>query len=298
MRRLRFKKIDAFAQGRARGNPAGAVYLERDDKLEESQMLRLARELAGFVTEVAYVQPVQKEGIDYRLTYYSAEREVDFCGHATIAVTYDLIQSDPKLQAAPGIRIVTKMGPLSVENRLASEDAVYIEAPTPVRRTSVFQGAEVADALRTSPDTIDPTHPLALVNAGLNTLIVPVTGYEACLGVTPDLQELKKACLAHGADIVALFTSEVGDPAHAFHTRIFAPTFGYLEDPATGSGNAALGHYWRGEGLWDGRPLVIEQGTSREYPNCVRLATRGASNPTILFGGAATVRIEGEYILA
>jgi len=296
MRRLRFKKIDAFAQGRAQGNPTGAVYLERDDKLEEGQMVRLARELAGYVSEVAYVQPVRKEGIDYRLTYYSAEREVAFCGHATIAVTYDLIQSDPKLQAAAGLRIVTKMGPLSVEN--ASEDAVYIEAPTPVRRTRAFRGAELADALRTSPDTVDPRHPLALVNAGLNTLIVPVAGYEACLGVAPDLQELKQACLAHGADIVALFTSEVGDPAHRFHTRVFAPTYGYLEDPATGSANAALGHYWRGEGLWDGRPLVIEQGTSREYPNRVRLATRGASDPTILFGGAATVRIEGEYILA
>jgi len=110
MRRLRFKKIDAFAQGRARGNVAAAAYLERDDKLEESQMLRLARELAGFVTEVAYVQPVQKEGIDYRLTYYSTEREVDFCGHATIAATYDLIQSDPKLQAASGLRIVPRWG--------------------------------------------------------------------------------------------------------------------------------------------------------------------------------------------
>lgn len=298
MRRLRFKKIDAFAQGRARGNPAGAVYLEANDEIEASQMLRLARELAGFVTEVAFVQRVQKDDIDFRMTYYSAEREVDFCGHATIATTYDLIRSDPALRAASGIRIETKMGPLSVENRLESEDAVYIEAPAPVRRARTFESAEVAVALGTSPDTIDAARPLALVNAGLETLIVPVAGYEACLGVSPDLESLKAACLANGVDTVALFTSEVGDPAHSFHTRVFAPTFGYLEDPATGSANAALGHYWREEGLWDGQAMVIEQGTSREHPSCVRLATRGASNPTILFGGAATVRIEGEYLLA
>jgi PhzF family phenazine biosynthesis protein len=190
------------------------------------------------------------------------------------------------------------MGPLSVENRLESEDAVYIEAPTPVRRASALESAELVDALGTSPSTIDPGIPLAPINAGLETLIVPVTGYEACLGVSPDLQDLKQTCLAHGADIVALFTPEVGDPAHAFNTRVFAPTFGYLEDPATGSANAALGHYWRDEGLWDGHPVVIEQGTDREHPNRVRLATRGASHPTILFGGAATVRIEGEYLLA
>jgi PhzF family phenazine biosynthesis protein len=298
MRRLKFKKIDAFAQGKAQGNPAGAVYLKPNDKIESEQMLQLARELVGFVTEVAFIQPVQKGDIDFRLTYYSAEREVDFCGHATIAVIYDLIRSDPALREALGIRIETKMGPLSVENCLASEDAVYIEAPTPARRSVSVEMAELANALGTTLDKIDPARPVALVNAGLETLIVPVTGYEACLGISPDLLNLKEACLAHGADIVALFTSEVGDPAHAFHTRVFAPTFGYLEDPATGSANAALGHYWREEGIWDGQPLVIEQGTHREHPNRVCLATRGTSNPKILFGGAATVRIEGEYLLA
>jgi predicted PhzF superfamily epimerase YddE/YHI9 len=28
-----------------------------------------------------------------------------------------------------------------------------------------------------------------------------------------------------------------------FRVRVFAATFGYLEDPATGSGNSALGYY-------------------------------------------------------
>jgi PhzF family phenazine biosynthesis protein len=85
---------------------------------------------------------------------------------------------------------------------------------------------------------------------------------------------------------------------HAFHTRVFAPTFGYLEDPATGSASAALGYYWRDEGLWDGQPIVLEQGTNKEHPNEIRLTTKGdAEGTVVLFGGAAVPRIDGDYLL-
>jgi predicted PhzF superfamily epimerase YddE/YHI9 len=36
------------------------------------------------------------------------------------------------------------------------------------------------------------------------------------------------------------FTTETADGGNRYRTRVFAPTFGYLEDPATGSGNSAL----------------------------------------------------------
>ncbi len=41
------------------------------------------------------------------------------------------------------------------------------------------------------------------------------------------------------------------------HTRVFAPKFGYLEDPATGSGNSAFGYYMLKNALWDGTPATI-----------------------------------------
>jgi len=44
-------------------------------------MQAIARELKGFVNEVGYLCRLDKDLFD--LKYYSSEREVDFCGHAT-----------------------------------------------------------------------------------------------------------------------------------------------------------------------------------------------------------------------
>jgi PhzF family phenazine biosynthesis protein len=84
MQRLRFKKIDAFTGPRSSGNPAGAIYLDRPGELSEGQMQRLAAECRGWLSEVGFV--AQTGPGEYWLRYYSAEREVDFCGHATIAI--------------------------------------------------------------------------------------------------------------------------------------------------------------------------------------------------------------------
>jgi predicted PhzF superfamily epimerase YddE/YHI9 len=93
---------------------------------------------------------------------------------------------------------------------------------------------------------------------------------------------------------VLAFTRQVADPAHLVRSRVFAPKFGYLEDPATGSGNSALGYYLLARGLWDGSAAAIEQNGERQRYNVVRLATRAGR---VLFGGRATVKIEGSYLL-
>ena len=78
------------------------------------------------------------------------------------------------------------------------------------------------------------------------------------------------------------------------HTRVFAPKFGYLEDPATGSGNSAFANYLLSEGLWKGEPITIEQGGNDRIFNSVKLKCQDGE---VLFGGKATKKIEGEYFI-
>jgi predicted PhzF superfamily epimerase YddE/YHI9 len=42
MKRLRFKKIDAFASEHSSGNPAAVVYVDRLDELSEDEKLQIA----------------------------------------------------------------------------------------------------------------------------------------------------------------------------------------------------------------------------------------------------------------
>lgn len=78
------------------------------------------------------------------------------------------------------------------------------------------------------------------------------------------------------------------------HTRVFAPKFVYLEDPATGSRNSAFGYYLLKSTLWMGNSISIEQGGASIDFNTVQLTTR---NEKVLFGGCAKDKIIGKYYL-
>jgi len=78
-----------------------------------------------------------------------------------------------------------------------------------------------------------------------------------------------------------------------------APTFGYLEDKATGSGNSAFGYYLLKNDIWKKEVIVIEQNESINSYNVVKLQKQAyeENKYRVYFGGGAVTRIEGVYKL-
>jgi len=295
MERFRFKKIDAFVEGQSNGNPAGCVYLPRPDALSGDAMQQIARELGGFVSEVVFV--FSDEGYT-ALRYFSPEREMAFCGHCTIAVMYDLIKNDPELARNPIIRVHVQGRELLVRNDIASTDSVFISTPLPQFLTTTLDRDDVAAALKIPPGEISEKNRIMLVNTGLSTLIVPLVSLDTLLALLPDQKNLKEFCMRNDIELILVFSDEVSSKDNSYRTRVFAPAFGYLEDPATGSGNAALGYYLLNANVWDGRMLRVEQGRSREHPSIIRLESDASKlQRTVFFGGNARVKIEGDYLL-
>jgi PhzF family phenazine biosynthesis protein len=295
MKSYTFKKLDAFSSGKSSGNPAGCVYLGKTGDITEGEMQLIARELNGFVNEVVYLFP-EKDGIFLR--YFSAECEVDFCGHGTIAAMYDCISTHPELLSSDVIRIRVKDEYLDVHNRLKTEGCVYITAPAPQYKALSLKDGKISIALGLDESKIDSSAAPGLVNAGLTTLIVPIASLQACLALNPNEAALKGFCLDNGIDIVLVYSRETASTENDYRTRVFAPKFGYLEDPATGSGNSAFGYYLLKQDAWDGKNLAIEQNGSFDCPNVVRLSTVQKEGLTrVIFGGAATVKIDGQYIV-
>jgi len=294
MKTLKFKKIDAFTKGLSSGNPAGYIYLQDNQILSDEEMQRIAFELKGFVSEVGYIN---QNGDGFDLRYYSAECEVAFCGHATIAIMYDLLSSQQDLRVKEEILIHVQAGTLSVFNRIDEDDAVYIMAPPPKYLESTLTPAQIAGVLDISLSEINTLMPIRLIDGGLRTLIVPLTTLESCLQIFPDQEKLKQFCMENDIDIIHISTNETHLPSCTYRTRVFAPRFGYLEDPATGSGNAAFGYYLLDENLWN-NDFTIEQGPDRVRPNLIKLKRHEKDGVIrILFGGSATTRIEGIYCL-
>lgn len=297
MKKFRFKKIDAFATKASSGNPAGYILLNSGLDVSNDEMQQIAKELKGFVNEVGFV--FQTSIDSFALRFYSSEREVDFCGHATIAIMYDLVSNSKELQQFECLHIVTNRGKLVVENRIATEDSVFIMSPEPFEKQKIPNILEIADKLKIGVDEIDITKPVSIVNAGLSTLIVPIRTLDSTLKIIPDLEDLKEFCSTSEIDIIEIYTADVADKQNNYRTRVFAPTFGYLEDPATGSGNSAFGYYLLNNTMWNGTTISIEQNGLIDGFNVVKLQKKRDENGSqrVFFGGAGITRIDGEYIL-
>jgi len=208
---------------------------------------------------------------------------------------YSLIKNSPDLLAKKQVQISTgKKGALTVYNEIPEEDAIYITAPDPIYIETVPDAHVIAEALGIESEDISDSLPPGIIDAGLKTLIVPVISLRQEITMSPDKAVLEKFCIANDIDIILVFSKETDDSSAFAHTRVFAPKFGYLEDPATGSGNSAFGCYMLKNMIWDGSNISIEQGRAGTVFNIVKLASKSRR---VLFGGNAITRIEGEYIV-
>lgn len=91
MREVNYKKVNAFTSGRSLGNPAACIYLEDGQTLSHDEMLGIAKQHKGFVSEVVYCARSQQSGFD--LVYYSSEGEVDFADMGQLPVCTALLKA-------------------------------------------------------------------------------------------------------------------------------------------------------------------------------------------------------------
>ena len=143
-------------------------------------------------------------------------------------------------------------------------------------------------------DAIDKNYSVNLIDVGVRTLIIPVKNLKCVIGIHPNELELKEYCLSNGIESILVFTFDVVNKTNIARTRVFAPKFGYLEDPATGSGNSAFGYYMLKHNLWNGETISIEQNAELNNYNIVKMKIIAGK---VLIGGNAAVKIEGKYFL-
>ena len=102
MKQYRYVKSNAFTAGGSLGNPAACIFTEQE-QLTPEQMQAIAAEHKGFVMEVVFCS--HSDVADCKLTYYSSEYEVEFCGHGTVATMYMMVKETPKMLAKPVITV-------------------------------------------------------------------------------------------------------------------------------------------------------------------------------------------------
>jgi len=213
--------VDVFADARYQGNPA-AVIPAPEGFPEAGRMQQIAAGLA--LPTTAFVVPVAKA--EHQIRWFTPKKELDVCGHATIATAcylHDVAGADP----AAGLTFRTASGPLYT-HRLG--DRIAIDLPCsdlspcePPPELEDLLGAHVLRCERASDD-----------------MLVELESEEAVAALRPDFAGLARIdCRGH------VVTALAQDPDTDFVSRTFFPALGVDEDQVCVSAHCKLAPYWR-----------------------------------------------------
>lgn len=246
--------VDAFTSEMFQGNPAGVVIL--DEAISEERMQMLAKEINH--AETAFLLKSNNPDYNYQVRYFTPSTEVDFCGHATVGLSW-IVGSEIKdletLKISTNIGIVS-IDLLSTNNKLES---VMMEQLPP--QFKPFSGSieEIFNLLGIDYLEYDEKSPVFYGYTGNWDLFIPVKTKKALEKAIPKLELLKKHNLKHRVTSVHLFTFDISSP-YLLYTRNFGPAVGINEDYVTGSANGALCAYLAEKDMIKEKEFTILQG--------------------------------------
>jgi len=294
--RRRFATLDVFTGTRFAGNPL-AVVLESDG-IDAATMQRVAREFN--LSETVFVFPPADAAHRARLRIFTPARELPFAGHPTVGTAVLLAHLDGA-HAKSSFVLEETIGPVPCRVRDMSVDSGRGEFDVPrlpARESAASDIEAMASALGlVVADCGLDDWSVERWSAGNGFTFFPVRGVEATRNCRVDLARFDEAFGGGARAAAFVFCRETADAANHFHARMFAPSDGVLEDPATGSAAAAFAGYLVAHGRYaDGDRLVrIEQGFEMGRPSLIELTLtlRGGQLTGAAIGGAAVIVSEG-----
>jgi PhzF family phenazine biosynthesis protein len=230
--KLKMWQVDAFSAKPLGGNPAAIVPLERWPDAELMQAIAAENNVA----ETAFF--VKTGAGTYDLRWFAPDREVDLCGHATLASAWVIFN---KLgDALKEVRFQTRSGELVVTRGDNGNVMSLPSAPS----EPFIPPAGFASALGKSLGAPAPKelHVSAKGGAGARALIAVWDTPDQIKNLTPgtDLQDVLMQIQCGSL----LATAAGGGAPYDMVSRFFAPYYGVPEDPVTGSAHCALTPFW------------------------------------------------------
>ena len=253
--------VDAFTDSIFSGNPAAVIFTDLDDK---KLMQKIASE--NNLSETAFVN-ISNDINSIR--WFSPVKEVDLCGHATLAsgfVYFNFIKKDEN-----EVSFMSASGELSVRK---TDELYELNFPKDnIKKINLVDEVEDSIGIKPIETYIGDINLFALLDSedDLRTL-------------TPNFNKLINL---EGQGLIVSSRSKEYD----FVSRYFCPKYGINEDPVTGSAHTTLIPYWS-EKL-NSKELVAKQVSERGgVLYCKNKDTR------VLIAGKAVLFMKGEIELS
>jgi trans-2,3-dihydro-3-hydroxyanthranilate isomerase len=263
--------------------------------LDTGRMQRIAREMN--FSESTFILPAETAGTDVRMRIFTPYLEMPMAGHPTVGSTFALAQIGVIPPGTKRFVFGLNVGPTPVDLEWNGSGLrfAWMTQQAPAFAPPVEDREAVASALGLGADDLAPGRPVQQVSCGVPFLFVPLKDRETVDRAVADAAAFRRMELlptAHPA-VFVFALAPPGSPETAY-SRMFAPEFGIIEDPATGGASGPLGCYLVEHGLVSGgaaQRIVSLQGHKMGRASWIHIAITGAP------GAITQVKVGGEAVL-
>jgi len=301
---IAYHTADVFTDTPFGGNQLAVIPDARGLSVE--QMAALTREFN--FSETVFVLPPENPGHTRRLRIFTPGAELPFAGHPTVGTAFVLAATGIIPLDGDETRIVFEegVGPVPVLIRSKNGKPYFTQlsaAKMPARGPDKYDPRVIAEILSLSPDDLDTNaaYSIEAVSAGIPFLFVPVHNLDALGRARVKLDLWENELKGTSAPEIFVFTERAESLAQGgvkkgdaiLQARMFAPSMGVAEDPATGSAAAAFGGYlaWRSD-LNDGTlKYLVHQGVEMGRPSKLFVEV------DLVVGEVRAVRVGGASVL-
>jgi PhzF family phenazine biosynthesis protein len=269
-----YLQIDVFTDRAGYGN--GLAVVLDGEGLTTAQMQRFTDWTQ--LSEACFLLPPTQPGADYRVRIFCPGRELPFAGHPTLGSCHAWLEAGGQPQAA---HVVQECGVGLVRIRRDGPRLAF--AAPPLRQSGPLPEERIAQFARALRLRRSDVRAGAWCDNGPAWQALLLDSAEQVLALQPDRAALEGL-------MVGVIGPHAAGSGPAFEVRAFFPgANGCIEDPVTGSLNAALAQWLIGAGLAPAH-YVARQGTALGRDGRVVVERQGHD---IWVGGESVTCIRG-----
>ncbi len=233
--------LDVFTDEAFGGNPLAVVPDARG--LSTEQMQAITREFN--YSESTFVLPPSDPSNDAQVRIFTPAREIPFAGHPNVGTAYALADLGSVHGKKVGDQLLFEeragLVPVALVRSEREIEGAELTAPQELSLGTNLSAEAVADCVGLSADDIvTERHSPTWASVGLPFFISEVQDRDALARANPKPDVFAKHLPVAGSDDIHLYCRCAADDDVDVRTRMFAPLQRMMEDPATGSANAAL----------------------------------------------------------
>ena len=298
-----FLTADVFTNKRFGGNQL-AVFPDAS-KIDPALYQAIAREFN--FSETTFVLPPKDPKHTRHLRIFTPGGELQFAGHPTVGTAFVLATIGEIELTGAETKIVLEEGvgpvPVTIRTKNGKSDFAQLSvAQLPEVGPPPPPSDALARALGLEPgDVLSGDLAPEAISCGTWFLHVPVRNRAALAKSRVRLDEFERLLNGYITSKVFLFCNDPELPGSHYRARMYAPSIGVAEDPATGSAAVGFGGYVaRRDKRTDGTLLWrVEQGFEMGRPSIldVEVDKRAGAIAAVRVGGNSVLVTRGEMTI-